>query len=263
MRLRTFGRGAFARAHHLRKVWSHHTLRLRHGLKWAYGSREVTNFTYPITARNRLYMARLVSHVTGKPVTEIEGYFAELEENNELSNYVVKRLREGSWAWISDDRFNPGRRLGWYAIARAMKPKVIIESGCERGFGAICLVAALMKNGSGHYYGLDVHKDAGWLIDGPYSKWGTIILADALESLRAFDKPIDLYINDADHRLDFENAEYELIRSKLADGAVIVSDNAHATTALEAFARSTDRQFLFLADEPPFWIPGAGTGIAW
>jgi hypothetical protein len=38
-----------------------------------------------------------------------------------------------------------GRRIGWYAFARATKPKLVVETGVHQGIGAVTLIRALEK----------------------------------------------------------------------------------------------------------------------
>lgn len=256
-----FDTGIRRRVRRLKQAWNIWGPKVKQA--WFSDSREITNHTYPITKRNRTYLAWLVSHVTGRSVDEIEGYFREIESDERVPRHVIERLSEGPWSHASDPRFDPGRRIAWYAIARALKPDVVVESGCERGFGAVCLIAALQRNGSGRYYGLDNNLKAGWLVSGEYAEPAKVLHGDAIETLKAFDKPIGLFVEDARHSLEFELAEYEAIRDKLAPGAVIVSDNAHVCLALERFARKTNRRFLYMTDEPIHWQQPASLGVAW
>src|SRR5207248_9880418 len=39
-----------------------------------------------------------------------------------------------------------GRRLGWYALTRATKPRVLVETGVDRGLGTAVLAAAMLRN---------------------------------------------------------------------------------------------------------------------
>lgn len=231
--------------------------------RWAASSRETTNFTYPITQRNRLHLAHFTAVVTGRPVQEIESYFAEIETDEHARQHVIYGLREGPWAAISDPRFDPGRRIVWYAIARALKPEVIVESDCERGFGAVCLVSAIIRNGTGRYYGLDISRKAGWLVRGRFAERAEVIYGDAIKSLKAFDRPIDLFVSDGNHKPEYEAAEYETVAGKMAPGAVIIGDNSHGTNALEAFARKTGRRFLYITDEPIHWSPQSSVAVVW
>jgi predicted O-methyltransferase YrrM len=160
-----------------------------------------------------------------------------------------------------------GRRLGWYAIARAIKPSVIVETGVERGHGAVILCAALMRNTAegmpGKYYGTDIDPHAGRLLSGPYAAMGRILYGDSIKSLTAMTETIDLFINDSDHSAEYEYREYHVVAPKLSPRALVLGDNAHVTDKLALFARETGRHFLFFREEPRnHWYPGAGIGIS-
>jgi predicted O-methyltransferase YrrM len=230
---------------------------------------EFHNFTYELTDSNLRYLAETLSVVTGKPPQEIEGYIREAITDQELAAHLhlamEMRNRRGAMQSV---RMPFGRRLGWYAIARVIKPKVIIETGVERGHGSVLLCSALMRNARegfpGRYYGTDIDPNAGWLLGGEYARVGEILYGDSIKSLEAFADKVDLFINDSDHSADYEAAEYRVIRNKLADGAIILSDNAHVTDKLALFGRETGRCFVFFKEEPKdHWYPGAGIGIAY
>lgn len=245
----------------LKRAWKLWGPKLKYA--WNSDSKEITNHTYPITSLNRLYMVHLVAHVTNRPVEEIEGYFDEIENDNALKQHVITRLAEGPWAHASDPRFDPGRRMAWYAIARATKPEIIIESGCERGLGSVCLITALQRNSKGHFYGLDINQKAGWLIHEKYEDRASVIYGDAISNLEKFSKPINMFVEDSCHTLEFETKLYNTIEDKLTSDAVIIGDNCHCCPALEKFSRKTNRDFLFMHDEPIHWQIPAGVGIAW
>jgi cephalosporin hydroxylase len=114
------------------------------------------------------------------------------------------------------------QQLIWYAIVRAIKPEVVVETGVDQGMGAVVLCAALKRNASeghpGQYFGTDINPRAGYFLKGEYAKFGKVLHGDSLKSLETLEK-IDLFINDSDHSASYERAEYELIRSKLTPRA--------------------------------------------
>ncbi|KJS35663.1 MAG: hypothetical protein VR70_15680 [Rhodospirillaceae bacterium BRH_c57] len=236
--------------------------------QWLMWSRENTNFTYRLTPRNRGCLAHMVSCVTKKPLAEIRGYLDEPEIDVELTNYLSERIGQ-LWERHHNIDRTPlfGRRLGWYAMVRALKPRLVVETGVDKGIGSVLLAAALRRNAAdgaaGEYVGTDINSAAGYLLAGPYAEHGRILYGDSIESLATLDKPVDLFINDSDHSVDYEAREYHAIREKLSPGAVILGDNAHASDALQVFAEETGRQFLFFKEEPEnHWYPGAGIGFA-
>jgi predicted O-methyltransferase YrrM len=229
---------------------------------------ETNNFTYDLTARNLRYLSEMIAVATRKPAAEIRSYIEEAIADRALHDYFWARMAQHPEARTDTAVCTPfGRRLGWYAAVRAMKPKVLVETGVERGHGALILSAAILRNRSegfdGQYFGLDINPAAGFLLSGPYAAAGQILYGDSIETLKRFDRPIDLFINDSDHSAEYEAAEYQVIATKLAPGALVLGDNAHVTEKLAIFAEETGRNFLFFREEPAgHWYPGAGIGIA-
>ncbi|MEI1305755.1 class I SAM-dependent methyltransferase [Rhizobium aouanii] len=160
-----------------------------------------------------------------------------------------------------------GRRLGWYAIARVKKPKVLIETGVDHGVGSCVLASALLRNAAeghpGRYYGTEIRPEAGALFTGEYATVGRILYGDSIQSLTTFAEPIDMFVNDSDHSGEYEYREYQTISEKLSIGAIILGDNAHVTDSLSRFSRETGRKFVFFSEKPlDHWYPGAGIGIS-
>ncbi|HLF33621.1 MAG TPA: class I SAM-dependent methyltransferase [Cyclobacteriaceae bacterium] len=236
-------------------------------LKWGFNSREFTNFTYDLTDTNMEYLAHTISVVTGEGVEEILRYMHEARDNTLLKDTIiqaVKRMPEGRYA---DQTVRFGRRLGWYAFARILKPETIVETGVDKGLGSILLCSALMKNNEegfpGKYYGTEINPEAGYLLTGPFAEFGKILYGDSIRSLSQFRDPIGLFVNDSDHSADYEYREYLAIKHLITDKAIILGDNSHCTDKLALFSRETGREFLYFREEPrDHWYPGAGLGIS-
>ncbi len=234
---------------------------------WLFRSREVSNFTYGLATDNRLYLASLVAHVAGIDFEKASAYIKEIEDDEELSGHIADATAKSDLAFLADRVVRYGRRVGWYAIARATKPRVIIETGVDKGMGACVLTAALRRNReegfNGRYYGTDIDPGAGYLLSGKYAEYGTILVGDSIDSLLKFDGMVDLFINDSDHSAEYEAREYAAIGNKLSGQAIVLGDNSHCSTKLLEFSLQTNRQFLFFHEQPrDHWYPGAGIGIS-
>jgi hypothetical protein len=230
-------------------------------------TRETSNFTYELTETSLMYLADTIAAVTKTPRTTIEGYLREAREDRQLLEHFNTSIQAHGWLPINSVPCPFGRRLGWYAVARAVKPRIIVETGVDRGHGALLLCAALRRNGEeghpGRYYGTDINPSAGWLLSGHYAEVGKVLYGDSLESLSKLNDEIDLFINDSDHSAEYEAREYALVAPKLSGRAILLGDNSHVTDKLALFARATDRQFLFFREQPKdHWYPGAGIGFA-
>lgn len=251
----------------LRLASSYFTTPIRRAGAWSVTANEFTNLTYDLEDANKRYLAAMLADITGVTSAEVQGYFAELESDTELVSHIRQTTEAHDLGRFAESAVWFGRRIGWYALVRITKPKVVVETGVDKGLGSCALTAALRRNSaeghSGHYWGTDIDPDAGWLLGGPWADYGTILYGDSIESLRAFDQPIDLFINDSDHSAEYEAREYETVADKLADGGLILGDNARITDKLERFAATTERSFLFFAEKPKdHWYPGAGIGVA-
>jgi len=234
---------------------------------WLARSKEVTNFTYDLEITNKRYLAALLSDITGRDFEEIMGYFREIENNNELQQHIATVTAANEFADTADQTARYGRRIGWYALVRILKPKIIIETGIDKGLGACVLTAALKQNHAegyeGKYYGTDINPKAGYLLAGEYARYGTILYGDSITSLNNFTGVIDLFINDSDHSADYEAGEYRAISSKLDKQAVILGDNAHCTDKLLQFSLANQRHYVYFQEKPlAHWYPGAGIGIS-
>src|SRR5439155_2350261 len=110
--------------------------------------------------------------------------------------------------YVADRQARFGRRIGWYAMVRATKPLLVVETGVDKGLGSCVIAAALMRNAKegspGKLLALDINPNAGYLLAAPYDKFGTMVYGDSLASIAAMKEPIDLFIHDSDHSAEHE-----------------------------------------------------------
>ena len=236
-------------------------------LKWGMRSRETANYTYDLTEQNILYLAQTISVVTRIDSKKIIEYINEARNNEQLKEHIISATMKSPQKEYADLRVDFGRRLGWYAFARTLKPKIIVETGVDKGLGSVLLCSALLKNKEegfdGLFYGTDINPEAGYLLSGKYAEAGKILYGDSIKTLSEFTEKIDLFINDSDHSADYEYREYITIRDKISENAIILGDNSHVSDKLAIFSIETKRNFLFFREEPGgHWYPGAGIGIS-
>jgi predicted O-methyltransferase YrrM len=236
-------------------------------LRWGFTSREDTNYTYNLTRDSIKYLAHTVSVVTGIEFSEALKYINEPQNDQLLIETIKTAVERSTFKKFADKEVRFGRRLGWYAFARAIKPKIIIETGVDKGLGSILLCAALLKNKEegyeGKYYGTDINPDAGYLLTGNYKQTGEILYGDSINTLSEFTKKIDLFISDSDHSSDYEYREYQVIKDKITEMTIMLGDDSHCNSWLADFSFEMNRNFLFFKDFPSnHWYPGAGIGIS-
>lgn len=250
-----------------RTAFSYYRAPLARILPWLVQSSELDNFTYGITERSRGQIAGAVGVVCRIGLDQALAHIAEAERDVALSEHIgtaVERLRlpraAAGGGWF-------GRRLGWYAMVRARKPRLVVETGVHHGIGACLIAAALARNQAeghpGRYLGTDINPRAGAIFLPPYKQFGEVRYGDSIETLNRLEDTIDLFIHDSDHEEVYELRELRAASRRLAEDALVLSDNAHDSDALMQFARETGRNFLFVPEGPKaHWYPGAGIGIA-
>jgi predicted O-methyltransferase YrrM len=227
-------------------------------------SREHTNFTYDLTARNREHLIWWERAVTGSPAEEVRGYVEELYQDDDLRRHLLRATASSERRGLADLSVRYGRRAGWYAMARVLRPAVVIETGTDKGLGSCVFAAALLRNGTGRLTTIDVNPASGYLIAGGYARVVDRVIGDSRCILRTLDAPVDLFLHDSLHTFDHETAELDAIRPRLTGQSILLSDNAHGSDALLRFAKATGRSFLFFQEVPEsHWYPGDGIGAAW
>jgi predicted O-methyltransferase YrrM len=245
-------------------AFEYYESKVREIIRWLNESHENHNFTYDLTNINREYLASLLAATTETEFETVQQYFREIDQDTLLRSHV---LRNSEGIQNADQKVLFGRRIGWYVFARILKPQLTVETGVEKGLGACVLASALKRNEAegfpGKYIGTDINPQAGRLFKKPYSDCGRILYGDSLTSLRTIDERIDLFINDSDHSAEYEAAEYETIKGRLSENAVILGDNSHTTDKLLEFSICNNRHFVFFQEQPEkHWYPGAGIGIS-
>jgi len=231
--------------------------------KWLFGSNENTNYTYNLTPINREHLAWFVANMARIDVATARGYLAEILDDSALSAHVVDATRASPQRWLADSGVRFGRRIGWYALIRAMKPQHVVETGTDKGLGSVVIAAALIRNGAGRLTTIDNNPVSGYLITGQYAAVTDRIIDDSLAALAALDQ-VDFFLHDSDHSAEHERRELEAIAPALAERALVLSDNAHSTPELARWAELTGRRFTFFDERPlKHWYHGGGIGVAY
>lgn len=236
-------------------------------LRWSFTSKEHYNHTYHLTPLNIQYLASYIAVISGHKVSEILGHIRELEQDEALRALLRERTLASPDRHNSDVEPRYGRRLGWYALVRATKPRVIVETGVDRGLGTAVLAAALLRNDRegfpGLVYATDIIPACGHLFAEPYKSYGRILLGDSVELLKKFPEPVDIFLHDSDHRPEYEWAEFLAIEPRLHANSIVMSDNSQQTSKMFEFAERIGKSFLYFQDQPrDHWWPGDGIGAA-
>jgi len=235
---------------HKARIVRSHGRRVSAELPYVLFDSETDNFTYEIANPAEL----------GEWLDELFGageYLSELDEDAELESELRARLR---WRPSAKSRALFGRRAGWYAIVRAIRPRRVVETGTHNGLGSTALLAALDRNQSGDLVSIDPRPGAGWMVPARLrGRWRPVRATShaALESAG----PIDLFIHDSLHTPECEG--WELETAARLGASVLISDNAHSADTCRVFATEQGGTFAIWRERvKDHWYPGAAIGVA-
>jgi predicted O-methyltransferase YrrM len=223
---------------------------------------ETTNFTYDISNRGELvsFLSKELSLDAG----HVRAMVAEIDADNQLRAELTASLRQRP-----DRKSVPlfGRRIGWYCIVRLCRPRLVVETGVHDGLGSTLLLAALRRNAddghNGRLIAIDILQGSGWLVpDRLRTEQFSLVIRPSLDAIADIADPIDLFIHDSDHSESYEAAEYAAVKRLLSPRAIVISDNAHVTSALRDLARNSGWHYAFWKESPAdHFYGGAGIGI--
>jgi Methyltransferase domain len=235
---------------------------IRRHWQFVLASPEPDNYTYPIA--NEAELAAWAAVVARCDEAAARTLVQEPSHDVELG----ERLRSataGHWLWTKG---SPpfGKRLGWYALARALRPQRVIEIGAHDGLGSMLLLRALELNERDGFPGtlvsFDVNPSAGWLV-GEHPLWQLRIQSsdEGLPEVASAAAQVDMLIYDGWHTFEAEYADLRMAAEHLSPGGVLVSDDAQVTRALARL--SEERGFVYSEfQEVPVehFYPGAMLG---
>lgn len=233
---------------------------LGQALVWSVRSREIANFTYDTTRESQLLLAAVIAEISRRPIAEIVAYVDELAADDALATHVANIAQASESRWNIDPGFKPGRRLAFYLLARALKPRRVVEAGVDKGLGALLLTRAIALNRAeghpGDYLGIELDPAKPIPL---YEKWpetiGQIVRGSSTGLLRGQVEPIDLFIHDTIPEAGHMTEQLATVRASMAKGGVIAS--TWTTPELIDHALRNDLKLLTHQEETiDHWFPG-------
>jgi hypothetical protein len=250
----------------LTAVARHNARHLRMSASWLLTSREHVYYTYDLEPLNLEHLAWFIATVACHPVDAVRGYFAEFQTDDKLRGVVGEGLRRSSRSATTDPVVRYGRRIGWYAIVRALQPEFVVETGTNRGLGSAVIAAALLRNGHGRLTTVDLDDRSGELILPPYDAVIEHVVSDSLKFLaspQARQAPIDLLFVDTGYTAEHERAELVAAGPLLSADAVVVATKTYCWPELQRWSEEQGRGFLHFGEKPrDHWYPGVGIGAS-
>ena len=129
-----------------------------------------------------------------------------------------------------------------YALARALAPDVIVETGVANGISSSYLLLACHLNGRGLLYSFDFDsgvylppgKPTGWMVPDYLRPRWSLMLEDSRESCPRLMKSlaqVDMFIHDSDHTYEQMKFELELGYTWVRPAGLVLCDDANFNVA--------------------------------
>lgn len=225
---------------------------------------DVGDFTYELDNETEL-VAYLASALTLEPA-RVEGYVGEFRAADELTRDLAATVRRRP---DMKRRVGLGQRMAWYVIARALKPRLVVETGIKHGLGSLVLLVALERNSRegdpGRLISFDPDPGSGWVVpDTLRGSWTPVFAStfDALDETLAGEQ-VDLFICDTPPDHEIESFEMNAALRHAAPGVVLIAGNGDRTTVLPDIVRERGGSYHFFAERSRHPIyPGGSLGLA-
>ena len=171
-------------------------------------------------------MARLL----GCPDTDFHLYldeFAECEAARVRGSSAAVAAR---YPALFASELNTQRVL--YALVRARRPDVVLETGVADGFSSFAILAALDANSNGQLHSIDIQDDVGVVVPAALrSRWTVHINDREMDLERGFKDivaglpAVDFYYHDSGHTYLWQSFEYGAVAGLIPAGGTFMSDD--------------------------------------
>lgn len=175
------------------------------------------------------------------------------EEYNELRSSLQSKYNNIKLNYPLNFKVEDSTSFLIYSILRLNQPLKIVETGVANGHSTFFILNALVKNGKGKLYSMDINSDVGSLITEDLKKnWELFILSKTnkkeLEGILKKIYPIDIYIHDSNHFYYWQELEYKLAFKYVRNKGFIMSDDTDSSYAFLDFIKSNELNPFFLYD---------------
>lgn len=197
--------------------------------------------------------ARLLSWVSEQFGVDAAALHAEYLASDFRRSFSARR-RE-LWEFPGPQRLGTSDALSQealYLVVRAMRPRVIVETGVLYGAASAHILAALARNGAGELYSIDLPHEPhepphGFLVPDELGGRWTLVVGDSRRELPALlDRlsAIDLFHHDSLHTFQHMTWEYQTAFPHLTPHGVLSSHDVRiAHSVREIFRRNAFQTF--------------------
>lgn len=200
---------------------------------------------------------RFLASLLGVGKAGLRRYLDEPVNTPVFFNGLGKNAQQFRQASITSAALYGKKVLLQYAAMRALRPRVVVETGVASGVSTSYILLAMHKNGVGTLHSIEMGdasflppgKEPGWLVpDWLRERW-KLHLADArvlLQSLLEELGQVDAFIHDSFHTYEHMRFEFEQAYPHLRPGGLLLADDAQWNKAFDEFAAKVGAQARIL-----------------
>lgn len=133
-----------------------------------------------------------------------------------------------------------------YAIVRALKPKIFVETGVQTGVSTYFILSAMERNGYGMLHSIDIQETLpdgnkiGWLVPDELKHRWNFSLGDSKEvvpKMLSEVKIVDIFMHDSLHTYEHMSFEFRTAWEYLREGGVLITDDIDQNRSFEDFIK--------------------------
>ena len=193
---------------------------------------------------------RFLAGVTGERLLKIRRYMDEPAHTPAFRQRISECEKTFRTASFESADLYAKKVLLQYAIVRALRPEVIVETGVANGVSSAHTLLALDKNGTGVLHSIEIGDseylpagcETGWVVpEWLRGRW-KVHLGDSRKVLPALLRElqsVDMFIHDSLHTYEHMQFEFEQAFPFVRVNGLVLADDALWNEAFWDFARAT------------------------
>ena len=190
---------------------------------------------------------RFLSRLTRTPAAKLRSFLDEPLNSPEFAKCLREAEATMNSLNVHSADLYAKKILVQYVTLRALKPKIVVETGVANGVSSSYLLLALEKNGVGTLCSVEVGdrsylpegKENGWIVPEFLRHRWQLKIGDAKELLPkvlAEMQPIDVFIHDSLHTYEQMMWEFKAAYPFLRCGGILLADDAMWNNSFHEFA---------------------------
>lgn len=202
---------------------------LKVALRYVLLSSELDTFSFRLANSDDIF--EVLGGILKIDVVDLKQFADELLFDESLTKVLPRHMviRSGRAAHQRENLL--GRQVPKYVIARALKPRLIVETGVKDGFGSLALLAAIDRNGRdghrGNLLSFDINPVAGGAVpEGMRRHWEFVPHSSDEMNRYLRGRGIDFLISDGSFEYSAVSSEVQFTLEAGASQAVVMGNPA-------------------------------------